>query len=159
MTEADDPLERETFKKAFIKNIRVHLSKIKEDYIRPDLGTTEFAFAYIPSEAVFWFLINEMYDELLKWTKDGVQVVSPLTISHKIVLIRSGVHALKLSEQASYVRDLINKLKKNFESIDSNWKTFFSSHLSNAWKKAKSVDESYRKIRDTFDGIQKFDHE
>lgn len=74
MVETDVDEEREMYKKAFLKNIRGHLGKIKEDYIRPDLGTTEFAFAYIPSEAVFYFLINEMYDELLKWTKDGVHV-------------------------------------------------------------------------------------
>jgi len=83
--------------------------------------------------------------------------VSPLTISHKIVLIQSGIHAQKLSEKARYVLELIEKLKKGFESIDSDWKIFFSTHLSNMWKKAQSVDKSYGEIRETFDKIETFE--
>lgn len=155
MIESETNDDREKFKKEFLKNIRGHLQKIKDDYVRPELGTTDFAFAYIPSEAVYWFLINDMYDELIRWAKDGVQVVSPLTMSSKISLVRSGVHAKKLSEEAAKILDLLNKLKSSFTVLDADWKTFFTSHLTNAYKKAQAVDESYRKVRDAFDGIQK----
>lgn len=154
MMEAESQADRDSYKGEFLKNIRGHLKKIKDDYVRPDLGTTDFAFAYIPSEAVFWFLIQEMHDELMTWAKDGVQVVSPLTMSSKISLVRSGVHAKKLSEEAGKILAVLNKLKSSFNTLDSDWKTFFSSHLTNAYKKAQAVDESYKKVREVFDGIQ-----
>jgi DNA recombination protein RmuC len=154
MIDAESDDDKASYKAEFLKNIRVHLQKIKDDYVRPDLGTTEFAFAFIPSESVYWFLVTEMYDELMKWTKDGVIVVSPLTISSKIALIRSGVHAKKLSDEASKIMEMLTKLKNAFVTVDASWKTFFSSHFTNAYKKAQAVDEAYRKLRDTFDGIQ-----
>lgn len=155
MMDAESQADRDSYKGEFLKNIRGHLQKIKDDYVRPDLGTTDFAFAYIPSEAVFWFLIQEMPSELMTWAKNGVQVVSPLTMSSKIALVRSGVHAKKLSEEAAKILDLLNKLKSAFVGLDSDWKTFFTSHFTNAYKKAQAVDESYKKVRDVFDGIQK----
>lgn len=62
---------------------RHHLTKIAEDYVCPEKESAEFAFAYIPSESTYWFLVTERYDLLRDFTKKGVQVVSPLTLSYK----------------------------------------------------------------------------
>ncbi len=87
MVEEKDPKVKEDLKGKFIGDVRRHLDKIARDYVCPQNGSAEFAFAYIPSESVYYFLVTEAYDVLREYTKRGVQVVSPLTLSHKIELI------------------------------------------------------------------------
>jgi DNA recombination protein RmuC len=157
MLESTTDDERETSKKLFMKNINDHFQKIKDDYVHPELGTTEFAFAYIPSESIYWFLINECYDALNEWSVKGVQVVSPLTMSAKISLIKAGVHAKKLSEEAKIVVEKLGKLKVSFEGVDGKWKTFFNTHLKNLIKKASEVETSYQGLRADFDTIQRLE--
>ncbi len=88
MVEADDGPDKEHFKRAFIDDVRRHLEKIKRDYICPEKGSLDFAFAFIPSESVYWFLVNEAFDMLNGFIREGVHVVSPLTLAHKLELIK-----------------------------------------------------------------------
>jgi Uncharacterized protein conserved in bacteria len=155
MVEAEDAQEKGQFKNNFRRDVRNHLSKIAEDYVCPEKGSAEFAFAYIPSEAVYYFLVNEEFDMLRDYTKRGVQVVSPLTLSHKIELIKAGVHAKKLSEEAESVRRDLNVISQRFNDIDELWRVFYGTHLRNAEGKAEDLDRAYKKLRDEFDTISR----
>lgn len=84
MIETTQPEELERAKTRFLKDVDGQLRKICEDYVCPEKGSAEFAFAYIPSEGVYWFLTTEAFDLLNDYTKRGVQVVSPLTLAHKV---------------------------------------------------------------------------
>ncbi len=153
MMEAEDDDERAKFKKQFLKDVRGHLDKIADDYVCPEAGSAEFAFAFLPSESVYYFLVTEAYDTLRSYTAKGVQAVSPLTLSHKIELIKAGVHARRLSEQAKKIRDDIARLSKRFVEIDQKWHVFYERHLGNATKKAEELDGAYKRLRDEFDRI------
>ncbi len=155
MMEAEDPKEKEMAKRRFLRDVRGHLDKISADYLCPENGSAEFAFAFIPSESVYYFLVTEAYDLLRNYTIKGVQAVSPLTLGHKIELIKAGVHARRLSEQAERVRNDIVRLSQRFGEIDRCWRIFYDSHLRNAAKKAEEVDEAYRRVREEFDRIAK----
>ena len=156
MLMAEDSAEKQRCKKEFIADVRYCLDKIAGDYVCPDKGSAEFAFAYIPSESVYYFLLNEAYEMLLHYGRErGVQVVSPLTLSAKIVLIKAGVHAKKLSEKAEEVKNDLIRVSRRFEEIDSRWRVFYETHLKNALGKAAELDESYKKLRDEFDRISK----
>jgi DNA recombination protein RmuC len=159
MIGADDPKEREDFKKQFLRDIQGHLSKIADDYVCLEKGSAEFAFAYIPSEGVYYFLVNEAYEMLREYTRRGVQVVSPLTISHKIELIKAGVHAKKLSEDAEKVRNDIIRISQRFEDIDEKWRIFYETHLRHAGRKADELDEAYRRLREEFNRISRLSEE
>ncbi len=159
MREVEDPKGKEKFKNDFCKDVQTHLSKIAEDYVCPGAGSAEFAFAYIPSEAVYYFLVNEKFEMLRDYTKRGVQVVSPLTLSHKIELIKAGVHAKKLSEEAEMVRKDLNIISQRFYEIDELWRVFYSTHLRNAGDRAEELDIAYKKLREEFDRISKMSKE
>ncbi|MDH5363823.1 MAG: DNA recombination protein RmuC [Dehalococcoidia bacterium] len=159
MREVEDPKEKEKFKNDFCKDVQNHLSKIAEDYVCPEAGSAEFAFAYIPSEAVYYFLVNEKFEMLRDYTKRGVQVVSPLTLSHKIELIKAGVHAKKLSEEAEIVRKDLNIISQRFYEIDELWRVFYSTHLRNAGDRGEELDIAYKKLREEFDRISKMSKE
>ncbi|BER92186.1 DNA recombination protein RmuC [Atrimonas thermophila] len=151
MMESNDSEERENYKRQFLKDSKAHLEKIANDYVCVDKGSADFAFAYIPSESVYWFLVNEAFEMLRNYTKKGVQVVSPLTLSHKIELIKAGVNAKKLSEGAERVKNAIVKLSRQFESVDEAWRVLYKTHLKNLMGKAEELDEAYRKLREEFE--------
>ena len=155
MVDAKTLQEKKKFKRKFVKDVRGNLDKICTDYVCPDKGSAEFAFAYIPSEAVYYFLVCEAYDVLRAYTRKGVQVVSPLTLSHKIELIKAGVHAKKLSEEAQKVKDDIIRLSRRFEKINENWRVFYGTHMRKAIDKGKDLDQSYRALKGEFDRITK----
>ena len=129
--ESDDPQEKERFKRQFLIDVKGHLDKIASDYVCPEEGSADFAFAFIPSEGVYWFLINESFELLREYIKKGVQVVSPLTLSHKVELIKAGVHAKKLSEEAEKVKNDILRLSQRFREVDKVWRVFYKTHFKN----------------------------
>lgn len=159
MIEVEESREKESFKKQFSRDVQGHLDKISADYVCPEKGSAEFAFAYIPSEGVYYFLANEAYQMLRDYTRKGVQVVSPLTLSHKIELIKAGVHAKKLSEDAEKVRKNLLRLSQRFDQIDGIWRVFYSTHFKNLESKAEELDEAYKKLREEFDRISKISEE
>jgi DNA recombination protein RmuC len=155
MLVTEDPAEKQRLKKDFIADVRRCLDKIAVDYVCPDKGSAEFAFAYIPSEGVYYFLLSEAYDMLLEYSKGGVHLVSPLTLSAWIGLIRAGVQAKKLSEQAEEVKNDLIIISRRFVEIDDKWRVFFGTHLKNASLQAEELDKSYKRLRDEFDRISK----
>jgi DNA recombination protein RmuC len=155
MLSTEGPAEKQRLKKDFIADVRRCLDKIAVDYVCPDKGSAEFAFAYIPSEGVYYFLLSEAYDMLLEYSKGGVHLVSPLTLSAWIGLIRAGVQAKKLSEQAEEVKNDLIIISRRFVEIDDKWRVFFGTHLKNASLQAEELDKSYKRLRDEFDRISK----
>ncbi len=150
VVESDDPAEIEACRRRFLRDLRGHLAKVGEDYVRPEKGSADFAFAYIPSEAVYYYLLREGHDLLRDFARRGVQVVSPLTLATKIELIKAGVHAKRLSEGAEQVRDDLRALSQRFAALDGEWQILYGTHLSNAASKAGDVDRAYRALREEF---------
>ena len=154
-SESSDPDEKKSFQRDFFRDVAGHLTKIEQDYICPQHGSASFAFAYIPSEAVFYFLLTESYEMLRKYAKLGVQVVSPLTFSQKIELIRAGVHAKKLSESADRVKEQLVVLSRRFEELDKVWQVFYRTHFKNLESKAEELDRSYRSLKEEFERVER----
>ena len=156
MVESTETNGNGEYERRFHRDVRGHLKKIAEDYVCPEQGSAEFAFAYIPSEGVYYFLLNKQYDLLREYTKKGVQVVSPLTLSHKVELIKTGVHALKLSQEAEKVRTDLARLSRQFDAVDQEWRVFYRTHLKNAVGKAEDLDVAYSKLRNEFSRVSNF---
>ncbi|MBI3576481.1 DNA recombination protein RmuC [Candidatus Gottesmanbacteria bacterium] len=74
-TEAD----RAAAKKAFIADVKKHVSDIAKKYILPEEGTMDFALMYIPSESVYYEIAN--MNELMDFARRArVYPVSPNTL-------------------------------------------------------------------------------
>ncbi|MBC7236871.1 MAG: DNA recombination protein RmuC [Chloroflexi bacterium] len=145
-----DTAQVDRLKRQFLRNVDGHLTKIAQDYVQPEKGSAEFAFAYIPSEAVYYFLVQEGYDLLRNHARRGVQVVSPLTLAHKLELIKAGVHARHLSENARAVQRDLQALARRFTAVDQAWRVLYDTHLRNLAAKAEEVDRAYRQLREEF---------
>lgn len=142
----------ERAKRQFRGAVETQLEKIERDYVRPEAGTAAFAFAFIPSESVYYHLVTEEYDLLREFSKRGVQVVSPLTFGHKLELIKAGVHARRLSAQAEQVQERLQNLRRRFDRFDETWDKFIG-HINNAHNRAADADAAFERLRDEFDRI------
>lgn len=149
-----DPRQKAAFTKQFLKDTRIHLEKVRQDYVRPENGTTPFAFVFIPSEAVYYFLVKNGFELLLKYARQGVQVTSPLTLTHKLELIRAGVQAGKLTKEAEKIQKQLLVISRSFDELDQNWRVFYTRHLKNLKNKADEVDQAYSRVREEFEKIK-----
>ena len=159
MVNTENPYDKNTYKKLFIKDVQRQLDKIAEDYICPEEGSADFVLGFIPSEAVYYFLISEAFDVLRDYSKKNVQVVSPLILSSRLELIKAGVHAKKLSEDAEKVMNKLRLLSRHFGGIDNDWRVFYGTHFKNLENKAGELDDKYGKLRDEFNRISDFAEE
>jgi len=150
LLEAKNEDEKEHFKKAFLKDVKLHLEKVARDYIAPEKGTLKTALVYIPSEAVYYFLLKDGFDVLLEFAKLGVQVVSPVTLTYGLELVKNFYKEKELEEEVKEVKNRLLELSKDFEKLDSLWKTFYSTHLRNAATKAEELNQAYAKLKNDF---------
>lgn len=148
--ECDDEAARAAHHRRFLRDVSGHLAKVAADYIRPEKGSADFAFAYVPSEAVYYFLLCEGYSLLREFSVRGVQVVSPLTLATKVELIKAGVLARRLSEGARQVQEDLRALGKRFAALDDEWQVFYGTHLRNAQARADGIDQHYQALRREF---------
>jgi len=150
IVEATRPSEEQSGERAFERDVRAHLDKIAVDYVKPEKGSAEFAFAYIPSESVYYHLLSRHPDMLREYAKRGVQVVSPLTLTTKVEMIKAGVYSQHLSENARRLRDDIRSLARVFSDLDESWHVFYATHLRNAVARAEDVDHRYAALKREF---------
>ena len=159
LMEAEDESERQSFARKFHKDVEKQLKEIERKYVRPDSGTAEYAFEFVPSERVYYYLVKEEYKLLNKYTKKGVQVVSPLTLGHKLELIKSDVKTKQLSEKAEEVQKNIRSIGNKMKSLRNDWDTYYNTHLSHAWKKASDISSELEDLESEFDRIDELSEE
>lgn len=153
----DENENQENYKRKFRKDVEKQLKEIERKYVRPEEGTAEYAFEFVPSERVYYYLVKEEYELLNKYTKRGVQVVSPLTLGHKLELIKSDVKTKQLSEKAEEVEQNLQTVGNKLSTIRSEWSTYYNTHLKNAWSKASDISSELEDLENQFEDIDKME--
>lgn len=153
LQEADTDDERDEYKQSFRRDVKTKLEKISDDYVRLDEDSAAFAFAFIPTESVFYHLLAEEFDLLQEYMTEGVQVVSPLTLGQKLQLIRANVQAQQLNEQAEQIQRQLKTLAAYFDDVENEWETL-RRHIRNAENRANDLDQKYDSLRAEFDRIE-----
>ncbi len=70
LVDAQENSERELHEKAFARDVKGHVDAISSKYIRPDEGTYDFAFMYLPSEAIYYELVCGKTGALLTYAHE-----------------------------------------------------------------------------------------
>ncbi len=148
--------DKSTYEKAFIKDLKKHIDKIASDYIREDYGTLPFAFAYIPSESIYYYLIKDQYDLLREFSLKGVILTSPLTLVHNITLIKSDVGLKKLEDDVKNIESAIITLGRKLQKTEKEWNVLYG-HIEKTYKKADEFGKAYKNALSEFDKIEKKD--
>lgn len=163
LVEEKDKLRRE----ALGKQIKIDLkNRIDETakYIRPHEGTMDFAFMFIPSEAVYYdLLINKVGSsgvsarDLIEYAfaEKHVIIVSPTSFMAYLQTVMQGLRSLQIEEQAKDIQIRVGQLGKHLAAYDTFMQKLGSSlgttvnHFNTAHKELKKVDKDIVKIAST----------
>lgn len=141
LTLAESKLERQTAQKGFHRDVKKHLEDISRKYIKPEEGTLDFAFMYLPSEAVFSEVAG---DTLLLETARRLRVypVSPNTLYVHLQTVLLSFEGQKIEVRSRQVFRLLRAVQKDYEETGSVL-TLLGKHLSNAYHQMSNVRHSF----------------
>ena len=152
LVETTDETQKEALGASFCNDVRTHINKIKTDYVKPEEGTTPFAFGFIPSEAVYQYLTECQPSLVADAAKDGVLLVSPATLAINLNLLTVGLKATEISEKAKQIQNNLARLSKSLNEVQDAWNTLYS-HIKNAYNKASDVNDKHSRLKTTFEQI------
>src|SRR6266508_1585745 len=109
--------------------------QLAEKYIRPDEGTFEFAFMYLPAEAIYYELACGKTGALIRYAHErGVMPVSPSTFTVYLQTIVLGLKGMQIEQHAQEVMAYCAQLQKDFGTFRADFDTI-GKHLGHARSK------------------------
>ena len=136
--EAGDDATRELHARAFARDVKGHIDAIAEKYIRPDEGTYEFAFMYLPAEGVYYELVCNRIggdaNPVEHAQKRKVFPVSPNTFYTYLLTLAQGFKGLQIEEHAREVMAYVADLNRDFARFRADFDVV-GKHLGNAQTK------------------------
>ena len=161
ITETRDEAERARFEKIFVNDLKTRIAETAK-YIQPDKGTMEFAFMFIPHEAIYYDLIvnkigamqNEDTENLIQRaaSKYKVIIVSPTSFLAYLQTVLQGLKALHIEEQAVEIIKQVGNLGRHIKSYEEYHSKLGNSlgtvvnHYNASQKELKKVDKDVLRI-------------
>jgi len=157
--ETRDLAEKKKYEAAFISDLKMRIEETAK-YVKPEENTMDFAFMFIPSEAVYYdLLINKVgavtddTNSLVYYAgRKKVIIISPTSFLAYLQTVLQGLRNQKISEQAREVIKQVERLSRHLW-VYSEYMEKLGSHLGvtvNTYKKAHKefakVDKDVVKI-------------
>ena len=135
MLSADNDIERQQHEKLFGRDVKNHVDAIASKYIRPDEGTYDFAFMYLPSEAIYYELACVKTGALLAHAHEKrVLPVSPTTLTAYLQVIVLGLKGLQIEQHAQEVMAYCAQLQGDFGKFKEDFE-LVGTHVGRAQNK------------------------
>ena len=133
--------DRDFYHKLFVRDIKKHISDISRKYILPEEGTMDFALMYVPSESVYYEVVN--VEELMNIAKRArVYPVSPSTLYAHLQTILLSFEGQKIESKAKEVFSLFRAIQKDYSKVEDNM-SILQKHLNNAYNMMTNVLASF----------------
>jgi len=154
MIVTNDPAEKKRLETAFINDLKLRIDETSK-YVRPEEKTMDFAFMFIPSEAVYYDLlinkvgvITEDTNNLIYYAgKKKVVVVSPTSFLAYLQTVLQGLRNQKISEQAQQIIKEVERLGKHLFT--------YSEHMKRLGQHLDTTVSSYNKAGKELEKIDK----
>jgi DNA recombination protein RmuC len=150
--DTDDREERRRRRKDFFRRVKGHIDDIARKYIRPEEGTFDFAFMYIPAENVYYeMIVKEEGEESLSSYALGKKVipVSPNSFYAYLQAILLGLRGLEIEKRAEEVLSYIQNLSLELSRFRDDFE-ILGKHLTNALSKYQEVDKKFSRLEERF---------
>src|SRR5262245_46191560 len=132
---AENDIERQQYEKLFARDVKTHVDAIAGKYIRPDEGTYDFAFMYLPSEAIYYELACGKTGALLAYAHEKrVLPVSPTTLTAYLQVIVLGLKGLQIEQHAQEVMAYCAQLQGDFGKFKEDFE-LVGTHVGRAQNK------------------------
>ena len=144
MTGAESEAEKKTFEKQFVRDVKIHLDTISKKYILTEEGTIDYALMYIPSEAVYYEIVNnpKLFDYA---SSKRVLPVSPTTFYAYMRAILMSFEGQKIETKAREILAAIRAVQKDYNKVEDNLSKL-QRHLNNAYNMMNNVLTSFTQL-------------
>lgn len=167
LREAKDAPSRILLSAEFKKDVKKRIDETSK-YIRPRENTTDFAFMFIPSEAIYYdLLVNKVGDagsdsrNLIEYaSRKKIIITSPTTFLAYLQTVMQGLRGMKIEEQAMEIQKRVGELSKHISAHEDSMQRLGNSlgatvnHYNSAHKQLKYIDKDVVKIADTSAGVE-----
>lgn len=122
MMDETDADRREKLEKALKADVKTRIDETSK-YIRPEFGTMNFAFMFIPAEGVYYNLLNAEVGSginsrsLVEYAfSKNVMIVSPTSFYAYLQTVLQGLNALEIEKSAQDIIKRVGELGKHVKS-------------------------------------------
>lgn len=167
MVEANDKSEKDRLEKLFVNDLKLRITETSK-YIQPSQNTMEFAFMFIPHEAIYYDLLinkigsltNEDTENLIQRaaSKHKVIIVSPTSFLAYLQTVLQGLKAMQIEDSAKDIIKRVGELGTHIGKYETYMNKLGASlgttvnHYNMAHKELKKVDKDVTRI--TGDSIE-----
>lgn len=161
LVEERNEAERDRLEKAFVNDLKLRIQETAK-YIQPKNGTMDFAFMFIPHEAIYYdLLINKIGALQEEDTENLIQraagkyhviIVSPTSFLAYLQTVMQGLRALQIEETAKDIIKRVEDLGRHiltydeyFKKLGNNLTTTVNSY-NTAYKELNKIDKDVIKI-------------
>jgi len=144
MSKAENNIDKNLFQKEFAKDIKKHIASIAKKYILPEEGTMDFALMYVPSESVYYELVNML--DIMDFAKQSrVYVVSPTTLYAHLQTILLSYEGKKIESRSRDLFKMLRALQVDFNKVEENM-VVLGKHINNASSQFANVNMGFNQI-------------
>jgi DNA recombination protein RmuC len=152
-----DKEQRTRLEKAFKSDLKARIDETAK-YIKPAEKTLDFAFMFIPSEAIYYDLligkVGIVHRDLIEYAfkEKKVVIVSPTSFLAYLQTVLQGLRAMQIEESAQEIKKNVEKLGRHILSYDNylqklgNTLSTSVNHYNSAYKEFKKMDKDVTKI-------------
>lgn len=152
--------ERERLEKSFKQDLKNRIDETSK-YIKPEEDTMDFAFMFIPSEAIYYDLLVNKVGAVQVNTRDLIEyairdkkviIVSPTSFHAYLQTVLQGLKMLQIEESAKQIRTNVEKLSRHISVYEEFLKKLGNSlattvsHYNSAHKEFEKIDKDVIKI-------------
>ncbi len=160
LVEEKDPLERERLEKAFKADLKGRIDETAK-YVKPSENTMDFAFMFIPHEAIYYDLLVAQVGGIKINTRDLIEyafkdkhvlITSPTSFLAFLQTVLQGLKALQIEESAKEIRNNVEDLQKHLRSYEEYHQKLGNAlgttinHFNASNKEFKKIDKDVMKI-------------
>lgn len=155
MIKAELKTDRDSYQRLFVSDVKKHIKTISEKYILNDEGTIDYALMYIPTEAVYYEIVNdtELYEAS---TRARVLPVSPTTFYAFLKAILMSFEGQKIEKQAQEILRAFRSVQKDHEKLGENI-TLLTKHITNAHNTSATVLSQFTMLGQKIEGANRLD--
>ncbi|OQA04722.1 MAG: DNA recombination protein RmuC [bacterium ADurb.Bin400] len=153
MLKASSQNDKDSYRKKFKNDFKSHVDAIAKKYLNPDEGTTDLAFMYLPSESIFFEVVNNEHELFEYAAERHVIVSSPSTFFYYLRTIMLGLEGRKISEMSQEILLLLKTIRKESSHLGDTL-SVLNKHVNNSAKAMTSVNDCYSKLANKIEAVQ-----
>ncbi|HEY7573891.1 MAG TPA: DNA recombination protein RmuC [Thermoanaerobaculia bacterium] len=152
--EAAEEVERRRARREFAADVRRHAESIRRKYVRPEEGTTDFAFMYVPAEAVYAEVALDAEGGALADECVAARVfpVSPRLLYAFLSTVALSLRSQEMQKRAQEILERLSQLERLWGEVEEPFDKL-GRHLGNTEKQFEEASRALDRFGARLSGI------